>query len=246
MCDEIRTECSSSRVKSENSSTTSSRTTGSSPLVASSRISSFELCDSAAAMPSFIFIPREKSPKGLLSGMLNFFRYPKNASSSQFLYALRRTLFACAAVRQSGKPTSSSTTPMSSLSARSEFGRPKSFILPASGFIMSSIRRMVVLLPAPFSPISPIMQPPGKQRSSPASSKSGYAFRRPVISIAFMSTPPRKSMCTSRSVPAASGRSARRVQKFRACALQCGAGFPPAAAPCFSARQSCPCRGAYI
>ena len=63
-------EWSSSRVNSLKISSTSSRTMGSNPLVASSSTSSLGWWLSAAAMASFIRIPREKSLKGLFSGRL--------------------------------------------------------------------------------------------------------------------------------------------------------------------------------
>ena len=65
----------SSRVNSEKSSTTSSRTTGSRPLVGSSRIRSLGLWDRATAMPSFIFMPREKSLNCFPSGRSKRRRY---------------------------------------------------------------------------------------------------------------------------------------------------------------------------
>ena len=59
MCDERSIEQFSSRVKSLKISSSSSRAIGSSPLVASSSIRSFAPCESAAAMASFMRIPRE-------------------------------------------------------------------------------------------------------------------------------------------------------------------------------------------
>ena len=59
----------SSRVNSLNTSRTSSRTMGSSPLVASSSSRSLAPWDRAAAMASFIFMPREKSLNCLVRGM---------------------------------------------------------------------------------------------------------------------------------------------------------------------------------
>ena len=50
MCEEIKTECSSSLVNSLKISRISFLTTGSSPLVASSRIKSFASCASAVAI----------------------------------------------------------------------------------------------------------------------------------------------------------------------------------------------------
>ena len=61
----------SSRVNSASISTTSSRTTGSKPLVASSKISSFASWDRATASPSFIFMPLENSLNFWFSGREN-------------------------------------------------------------------------------------------------------------------------------------------------------------------------------
>ena len=61
-------EWSSSRVNSLKISSTSSRTMGSRPAVASSSTSSLGLWLRATAMASFIFMPREKSLKGFFSG----------------------------------------------------------------------------------------------------------------------------------------------------------------------------------
>ena len=51
--------CPSSWMNSRKRSSSSSRTTGSSPLVASSRMSRRQSCESAAVSESFIRIPRE-------------------------------------------------------------------------------------------------------------------------------------------------------------------------------------------
>ena len=71
---EMRMAWSSSQMKLRNSSKISSRTTGSSPAVASSRISSLGWWARAAAKDNFIFMPRENSLMSFSSGSLNFFR----------------------------------------------------------------------------------------------------------------------------------------------------------------------------
>ena len=68
MCDEISTERDSSRVNSLNSSTISSRTIGSRPFVGSSSSRSFASCASAAAIETFILLPRESSANGFFCG----------------------------------------------------------------------------------------------------------------------------------------------------------------------------------
>lgn len=64
----------------------------------------------------------------------------------------------------SGMPQSSRTTPSRSLSAAPPCAgsSPSRRTLPASALARPSIRRMVVLFPAPFSPIKPMMQPAGR------------------------------------------------------------------------------------
>ena len=59
MCEETKMLCPSSWMNSRKRSSSSSRTTGSSPLVASSRMSRRQSCESAAVSESFIRIPRE-------------------------------------------------------------------------------------------------------------------------------------------------------------------------------------------
>ena len=67
-------EWSSSRVNSLNRSSTSSRTMGSSPAVASSSTSSFGWWLNATAIASFIRMPREKSLNCFFNGRSNRFR----------------------------------------------------------------------------------------------------------------------------------------------------------------------------
>lgn len=57
--------------------------------------------------------------------------------------------------------------------------------LAAVRFARPSSRRIVVLLPAPFSPISPMMQPVGSVKLTLLSEKPLYLFVRPFTSIAF-------------------------------------------------------------
>ena len=64
----------------------------------------------------------------------------------------------------SGKGQSSMTTPISSLSSGSALSgsQPSTRTSPPSRLARPSSRRIVVLLPAPFSPMRPIMQPEGR------------------------------------------------------------------------------------
>ena len=73
----------------------------------------------------------------------------------------------------SGMPQSSITTPSFSLSAAppAAGSSPSSRTLPASARARPSIRRIVVLLPAPFSPMKPMMQPVGRLKLTPSSVK---------------------------------------------------------------------------
>ena len=68
ICEESSIACSPSEIKRESSPISSSRASGSSPPVASSSSRSFALCESATASASFIFIPREYSLNGFVSG----------------------------------------------------------------------------------------------------------------------------------------------------------------------------------
>ena len=68
MCEDIRIECSSSCTKSQNTSSISSRMTGSRPLVASSRIRSLGRWERAAAISSFMRIPLESALISLRGG----------------------------------------------------------------------------------------------------------------------------------------------------------------------------------
>ena len=56
--------------------------------------------------------------------------------------------------------------------------------------IISSINLIVVLLPAPFAPISPIIVPPGNVRFKCSRAKFLYDLHKSYISIAFMIIPP--------------------------------------------------------
>ena len=62
------------------------------------------------------------------------------------------------------KGSSSKTTPICSRSAAVTPSCPKAETLPLSGLQSPRIRRMVVDLPAPFSPISPMMLPFGSEK----------------------------------------------------------------------------------
>ena len=85
MCEDMSTLLRSSWMKSSRMSSSSSRATGSRPLVGSSSISRRLPWLSAAAMESFIFMPREYSFIFCRSGRENFSPRESNLSPSKFL-----------------------------------------------------------------------------------------------------------------------------------------------------------------
>ena len=90
--------------------------------------------------------------------------------------------------RLMGKYASSSTTPMSSLASANSgllLSMPSTSMLPESGSMAFIMSFMVVDLPAPFSPMRPIMLPSGRLRVRLSSVKSRYVFDTPLMSIAF-------------------------------------------------------------
>ena len=76
--------------------------------------------------------------------------------------------------RESWKKHSSSTTPTSSLAARSSatLSFPRMVMVPLSRRIRFKMHLMVVVLPAPFSPMRPMMVPPGMVRFTWSRAKS--------------------------------------------------------------------------
>ena len=204
MCDEISTECVRSRVNSLNISIISLRTTGSSPLVGSSSMSSFASCERADAIPSFIFIPAESFLKAFFLSIPKRSSRLKKVSSFQREYVCFITEFSCNAVITAEKAGVSITTPISSFASTlsSAVFLPSRLTVPPSLSITSSSSFIVVLLPAPFSPIRPIIQPVGKAKLTSLSSNPAlpfcalYFLQRPFTSIAFTVIPPRISMYT--------------------------------------------------
>lgn len=77
------------------------------------------------------------------------------------------------AERPSWKVVSSSTTPTWALTARSSarLSRPSTWISPPSRRTRLRMHLMVVDLPAPFSPIRPMMVPPGTVKDTSSSLK---------------------------------------------------------------------------
>ena len=92
----------------------------------------------------------------------------------------------CFAVKYSDKKLSSNTTPVSSFISFSFFtlSFPNIFIVP-SDLVIFNIDLIVVVLPAPFSPISPTIQPCGTLKLIFLSSKSLYFFETFCNSILF-------------------------------------------------------------
>ena len=119
--------------------------------------------------------------------MPNFSMYDANCSAFQFLYALPRRVLTCAALIALGKPPSSSTTPIRSFTARSSaiLSSPSTVISPLSGRMRSSTALMVVVFPAPFSPIKPITVPLGRVNPTLRSAKPPYFLQTPCSSSAF-------------------------------------------------------------
>ena len=150
------------------------RTTGSSPLVASSKISSFGWCESAVASASFAVMPLENFLYGLSSGSEKLRQYAENSSLSQS--GCKRAITAeISFARITGeKKLPSSTTPRSRpTAARSATGFfPSTEIVPLSMCRRPRIDLMVVVLPAPFSPIKPMMQPLGTLNETSRREKS--------------------------------------------------------------------------
>ncbi len=173
MCDENSTPRLSSWMKSSRMSRIPLRATGSRPLVASSRISRRGRCASAAAIESFIFIPREYSEIFFFSGSSNSRRYFPNSAPSQVLNTRLRISPTSPALRPPWKQHSSNTTPICSLARISPrmLSSPKIRTLPPSRRSSFRISRMVVVLPAPFSPTRPMMLPAGSEKLTSSSEK---------------------------------------------------------------------------
>ena len=172
---------------------------------------------------------------------------PKNCADCQLLYALPISVSTCRAFIVFRKHPSSSTTPMRSLTARSSFSlsSPSTRISPASRWIRCRIDLMVVVLPAPFSPIKPITAPRGRVKLTFSSAKPSYCLHNPLISSAFsIIFPPQTAFSQCREIrfrpDCPDGRRAPRPS---------GAPPPRAAAPRAAARrppgrQSCRGRSA--
>ncbi len=178
MCDEISTERDSSRVNSLNSSTISSRTIGSRPFVGSSSSSSFASCASAAAIETFILLPRESSANG-------FFLQHAQPSKQRRVRLLRPAPLS--AFEHPAEPLRRKTRGYARLVEHDadlllHLLKLRAVVVPQHRnksrrrAPSCRIRRISVLLPAPFSPISPRMQPPGSIRSMGPSRKPGYDF----------------------------------------------------------------------
>ena len=101
---------------------------------------------------NFFFIPREKARKGFVKGSDSICRYLSYKAPSH-REKVRAIIFPTwAAVRHSGMPTSSKTTPISCFSSgiASRFSCPQRKIRPPSRWIISNISFMVVLFPRPI------------------------------------------------------------------------------------------------
>lgn len=117
--------------------------------------------------------------------MPNFSMYDANCSAFQFLYALPSSVLTCTALIALGKPPSSSTTPIFSRTDGFEPCPPSTVISPLSGRMRSSTALMVVVFPAPFSPIKPITVPLGRVNPTLRSAKPPYFLQIPCSSSAF-------------------------------------------------------------
>ena len=155
---------------------------GSNPLVASSSNSSWALWESATAMASFIFIPREKSLIVFLAGNSNCSRYCAYFAGSHCRYRERIIFPTSCAQSISGRFIVSKTTPIFSFTSSSFWmlSFPKIWISPSSRRIRFKIAFIVVDFPAPFSPIKPIIQPRGSVKETWSSAKSSYFLHRPL------------------------------------------------------------------
>ena len=111
--------------------------------------------------------------------------YDANCSAFQFLYALPSSVLTCTALIVLGKPPSSITTPIFSRTDRFEPRSPSTVISPLSGRMRSSTALMVVVFPAPFSPIKPITVPLGRVNPTLRSAKPLYFLQTPCSSSAF-------------------------------------------------------------
>ena len=88
---------------------------------------------------------------------------------------------------ESWKWLSSNTTPVCCLIdfSCSIWSMPSTRTFPPSLRIILSMSLIVVVLPAPFSPMSPIMLPPGSEKLTSSSVKPLYCLRRCCTSSAF-------------------------------------------------------------
>ena len=108
------------------------------------------------------------------SGRANFSPRESNLASSKCLYAAASILRTSRSVMVSGKGQSSITTPISSRSSGSAVSgsQPRTLTSPPERLARPSSSRIVVLLPAPFSPMSPMMQPVGRVKLTLSSAKA--------------------------------------------------------------------------
>ena len=118
--------------------------------------------------------------------------YSKNFLLFHFSYMLFIIRFTSFILSSSGKPQPDKTTPISDFSALVSFctSFPYIFMFPPS-FRAAPVKRfIIVLFPAPFSPISPIMLPSGMLKDTLFSVKFLYFFESLSISTAFITIPP--------------------------------------------------------
>ena len=96
----------------------------------------------------------------------------------------------------SGKLFPSNTTPTCPSVSASGVSFPSTLTVPASFFTRPSAAPISVLLPAPFSPISPTTVPRGTCRVTSSRWKRGYALHSPrtVNAISVIMVPPDKTV----------------------------------------------------
>ena len=151
----------------------------------------------------------------------------------------------CRAFRISGNQASSSTTPRRSFTERKS-GLPGSAssteTVPLSGRSSPVRRRMVVDLPAPFSPTRPRIQPLGKVKFTSRSSKSPRQRLtcHSSSALSLIAHPPSAGGRSSPAVPPCPGRTPGPGRWLSSGVPPSPAAGPPAGGPGCPPPRSCP------
>jgi len=158
------------------SAKTSSRTSGSSPVVGSSSTSRSGSCCIAPIRPTFCFVPRELSRMGRSMSAGDRRRRSQSSARNSGLQGtapVGRSSSRKSSMRSPDNCSSSCSSPgrypTRARTPGSVLGSPNRRASPRVGRMRSSNRRIVVVFPAPFGPRKPRTSPGSTVKSSPSS-----------------------------------------------------------------------------